>query len=424
MEDKSEINYYQQYQSKKSFDCDLYIMIPCEMEDDVESAPKIQEAERDKVADKWLYEVNDYLHTFISGEIVDHIRSYFLGRKRLAYLSINYDEKAEGQEDAYLFLLQHGQADLYLLVIAVFLPKNSVTRLVEQSASDSLFFTEGGTAVSPKDNVTRYIRDTWHLAKVGENKHLVTMSNMPDDRNEFLSMLACETYKDFLYDEQMRDYYRLSSDDIEKEAEENFSQYNFYGLYASRRNVIFIPESYSKCDTPANIEDDVTILFIIIPILFKSTAILRTNAKITAELAVHGDATMRTIDNLYTEFGKTVVFWEDDVYRDITTSNIAKHINQAFRTDQIMESYLFKQNFLTQIVKLHDVQSSNREGKVLNTVVIILTIIQVLPVLTDFWAWLGKNEYIFGKAGLAGGGTAALLIIILIAYRHYRRNNP
>lgn len=414
-------NYYQQYQPRRSFDSDLYIMIPCEMEDGFASASKIQEAKRDQVADKWLFEVNDYLHTFISVDIADHIQSHFIGRKPLACLGINYDRQVEGQEDAYLFLLQHDQSDLYLLVIAVFLPGSSVTRLMEQSASNDLFLVESGAAASPKVNVIQYIRDTYHLAKVGESKHLLTISNMPDDRNEFLSMLACETYKDFLYDPQMRDYYRLSSDDVAREADENFSQYDYYELYASRRSVVFVPEKYSKDDRLSNIEDDATILFILIPILFKSTAILRTNAKITSALAVHGDATIETIDSLYTEFGKTVIFWEDDIYRDITTSNIASHINEAFRTKQVMESYLFKQNFLTQIVKLHDVESSNREGKILNTVVIILTVIQVMPVLTDFWAWLGSSGYTPGTLELAGGGMVALLVVILIAYRHAKR---
>lgn len=417
-----EVNYSQQYQPRKSFDSDLYIMVPCELEDGIAPAPKIREAQRDEVAERWLFHVNDYLHTFISAEIADHIRGYFLGKRPLACLGVNYDDKVEGQEDAHLFLLQHEQSDLYLLVIAVFLPHGSVTRLVEQSASDQLFFATDKETALPEGSVSRYVRDTYHLVKVGEDKHLLVLSNMPDDRNEFLSMLACETYKDFLYDEKTRDYYRLSSDDVARQAEENFSQYSFYELYASRKSVVFIPEAYSANDRLANIEDDVAILFVLIPILFKSTAILRTNSKITSALAVHGDATIKTIDGLYAEFGKTVVFWEDDIYRDITTSNIARHINEAFRTDQIMDSYLFKQNFLTQIVKLHDVQSSNLEGKILNTVVIVLTVIQVMPVLTDFWAWLGDNGCELGRVGLAGGGMAALLAVILIAYRHAKKD--
>ena len=71
------------------------------------------------------------------------------------------------------------------------------------------------------------------------------------------------------------------------------------------------------------------------------------------------------------------------------------------------------------IVSLKDIQDSNRESKILNIIVLILTIIQVIPLIFDFLSWIFKFEFNIDISNdkYWFNTSIVLLIIIIVIVR-------
>ena len=104
-------------------------------------------------------------------------------------------------------------------------------------------------------------------------------------------------------------YYLLDSKEINNLANNNFSQYKYYELYASKYSVIYILNTFSD-DLILNIQDEITILYIMELIMFQSASVLRTNNRVIKELSKEGTVSLKFIEELYREFGKTIKFWK------------------------------------------------------------------------------------------------------------------
>ena len=260
-------------------------------------------------------------------------------------------------------------------------------------------------------NINEFMKNKFKLERCGEAKTLLSLSNKPKDSLEFNCMLASETYKSFADDGH---YYRLTSEEIEKASKDNFSQYDFYEIYAYKSAVIYILKTFGDNDI-LNIQDEIPILFIMELIMLQSASVLRTNNEIIEQLSKGGTVSLRFIENLYKEFGKTIRFWNKDVFKYITVQNISSKINEAFDTKNITEEYYKNQDFLEHIVNLRDIQDSNKESKILNIIVLILTIVQVIPIIIEFVNWFfSLNIKNFGFIYWVDLSILLLILVILL----------
>ena len=86
--------------------------------------------------------------------------------------------------------------------------------------------------------------------------------------------------------------------------------------------------------------------------------------------------------------------------------------------DTPYECYYKNQDFLEHIVNLRDVQNSNRESKILNIIAIVLTIVQVVPLIIEFINWIFetnfKNLNIFSTKYIFGVSTLLIIILIIL----------
>ena len=221
-------------------------------------------------------------------------------------------------------------------------------------------------------------------------------------------------------------YYKLNSKELTEKSKDNFSQYNFYDIYASKSSVVYVLNTFSD-NLILNIQDEVPILFIMEIIMFQEASVLRTNNRITEQLSQNGSVSLKFIENLYKEFGKTIRFWNKYVFKYETVQNLAVKLNNAFETQNTLDEYHKNQEFLEHIVSLRDIQSSNRESKILNFIVLILTLIQVIPVVMQFIDWLFKTNFnpinIFDPKYLLSLSTILILIIILLIKKRRDKNN-
>ena len=278
----------------------------------------------------------------------------------------------------------------------------------KKESNDNIFIYDESNKMI---NINDFMKNKFKLERCGEAKTLLSLSNKPKDSLEFNCMLASETYKSFADDGH---YYRLTSEEIEKASKDNFSQYDFYEIYAYKSAVIYILKTFGDNDI-LNIQDEIPILFIMELIMIQSASVLRTNNEIIEQLSKGGTVSLRFIENLYKEFGKTIRFWNKDVFKYVTVQNISSKINEAFDTKNITEEYYKNQDFLEHIVNLRDIQDSNKESKILNIIVLILTIVQVIPIIIEFVNWFfSLNIKNFGFIYWVDLSILLLILVILL----------
>ena len=352
----------------KTFKSDIYIMIPFKSIGQV-IIPK--DIKSDENAKEYLNCIEEYSNYQCNNKVTKDLKRNFIGKNYIACLNYNYDGNVITKEPIYMFITYHKSTGLYLLTIMNLKNKFSPTQIQDQVTTDNIFvYDESNNMV----NINEYMKNHYNLERCGEAKTLLSISNKPENQLEFNCMLASETFKSFVDNGQ---YYRLTSKEIEKASNDNFSQYDFYEIYAYKSSVIYVLKTFGDNDI-LNIQDEIPILFIMEFIMFQSASVLRTNNEIIEQLSKGETVSLKFIEKLYKEFGKTIRFWNKDVFKYVTVQNVSSKINDAFGTKNIIEEYYKNQNHLEHIVNLRDIQDSNRESKILNIIVLILTIVQVI----------------------------------------------
>lgn len=396
----------------KTFKSDMYIMIPYTsyIIHEQLNADKVE----DEISKEFVKCMNEYSCYGCNNKVTEDFKRIFIGKNQLACFNYEYDKNVVEKENVYLFLTQHKSTGLYILTIADFKNEYSPTQLEDQVTTNEIFvYDEQGKKI----NIDIYMENEFNLKRCGDAKTLLAISNKPEEELEFRCILASETYKNFI---ECESYYKLMSKEIKEASNDNFSQYDFYDIYASKSAVVYVLKTFNKDDVIANIRDEVPILFIVELIMFQSASVLRTNRRIIEKLSKNGTVSLKFIENLYKEFGKTIRFWDKDVFKYITVQNISSKINKAFETNNILEEYYKNQSFLEHIVNLRDIQNSNKESKILNIIVLILTLIQVVPIFIEFINWIfntGIRSNIFNYAYIIDLSLLIVVVIIIVLKR-------
>lgn len=392
---------------KKTYKSDIYLMIPYTSKRDI--IIKENEAEVDEYTKEFLESINKYSTTQCREDVTKEIERYFIGKNNLCCMSFDYEQEEVHKEPIYMFISKHKKTGIYMLILMNLKNEFSPTHIQDQLSTDNIYIYDGEQRI----HVDKYMMNKYGFERCGTAKNLISISNKPEDEMEFKCMLSSETYKP---DQTM--YYLLDSKEINNLANNNFSQYKYYELYASKYSVVYILNTFSD-DLILNIQDEITILYIMELIMFQSASVLRTNNRVIKELSKEGTVSLKFIEELYREFGKTIKFWNKDIFKYETVQFISTKINDAFETHQIYEEYTKNQQFLEHIVSLKDIQDSNRESKILNIIVLILTIIQVIPLIFNFLSWIFKFEFNIDISNdkYWFNTSIVLLIIIIVIVR-------
>ncbi len=392
---------------KKTYQDDVYIMIPF-----TGKISKINE-EDNELANNYIEVMNKYSYYECNDSIASELKRKFIGKETLMCLSDDYDGTISGKETAYLFLTSHETTNLHILTILI--PNNhSITSEIQDNAiSEHLTIEKDNNII----NINDYIFDKYNLVKCGACKTIMCMSKKPDDQLELYNLLSAEVYKGKYNTKYTSGH--ITSKEIITSSEDNISQYKFYEAYVSLNSILYIFNDFNN-DFSRNIEYEALILFIVELTIFQNSAISRTNKKIVDGLKHEGNVSLTFIEQLYKEFGKTSVFWNTNNFKYNTSQNLANKINDSFKTKEMLEAYQRNQSFLEHIVDLKNVQESNKENMLLNLIALILTILQVIPLIVQFLKWVvGGNTYIaYGTTG-----TITLFTIFIIVIIIKRKNN-
>lgn len=416
----------------KSYKSDIYLLLP--LADNVknhrmdalfdskenQNVPEIPEA--------LLEGLNDCLTYEMSNAVLEELETLYLDEFTFLHTTDDYPPEGEeivvGTEKMYAILTAHRPTHMYVLTLLLPDSPFSTTQVLDQMSYGYL------KIVDPENpgkyiGIYEYIRKKYGLLKCGDAKSLLCMSNKPKDPREFQNILSAEVYNSMHID------YHIQSKEIEERCNTNYAQYDYYEVYLSDVVIAFVMKEFSE-DIFDRIALTATYAFIAELVMFQNTSLAKTNIKITNSLANNGDISHEEVHALYTEFGKTVRFWEIRNFKYNGTQAEAACITKAFSNEELKQTYYEHQEFLERIVELKSAQTEAVNGTVLNIIATVLAFIQIqgfaVDLLANFYNFLGVEaqyaEHTFTTLIIGGTFTIILVYIILLKKRKniYRRN--
>ncbi len=324
----------------------------------------------------------------------------------LACYDDDYDDIPLYDEPVHLFITGHRETGLYIVTLAVMNNSYIPTQLIDQMSAGHLDISprKGEGYVSIED----YIRDRFKLEKCGEPKCVVCLSNEPEDRDELAYLLSGETYISKHIDYHIRPHL------LDKLLEDH-SSYDYYTSYISNSVIAFVfADGYYSDVILERLDSAASVIFVVEIVLFQNTAILRTNKKVVQELSdEEEEVSQQNIEDLYIEFGKTMRFWNSDIFKYPYSQREADEVIHSFGIDKTLEDYYRNQQFLDRMIELKSNIAEQESGNVMNNILFFLSIIEgsSITVAAFAWAYALVNG---GEWAVGDGGKVAWIALFIL----------
>jgi hypothetical protein len=176
---------------------------------------------------------------------------------------------------------------------------------------------------------------------------------------------------------------QISSPEICEAADNNIAQYRYYSMYVSETCEVEVPVPFRET-YELRIPDATLTLFIMEMTLLQEAALSRVNLRVSREIQRYhyasNDDPLSVIEGLGQEFADAMLLWNIRNFRYRTAQNLADHFSRAFRIEKLREHFNASRRLLEQLIDIHSTRLAERENRVINTLLVILTTLQVLPV--------------------------------------------
>ena len=391
---------------EKTYDNDIYFFIPMTSDGTDGSFNKILNAEKRMHTDDedFDYVPTEDLSKLPFGELYckvlnrhveyecnseafkgKNMRRVYLGEFSLALYDDDYDGIPLDYIKTHIFATIHKNTGLYVLTIAI--PENRLnpTQLIDQMSTGHLYISPDPKTKEYK-KADEYFGSLYNLTACGEAKCVICMSKEPENPLELPYILSGETMTSKHIDYKIRPEHR-------EKLTRCRAIYDYYDSYISRSVIAFVFKDYSE-EKRERILDEASELFIVEIVLFQNTAVLRTNQKVVKELADNKDIYVADIDDLYIEFGKTVLFWNSDIFKYPFSQIEANEVIESFGIKETLEDYHRNQQFLDRLIELKSNIVEQKSDKTMNNILFFLSCIEGSSVTLGavLWIWhLFKN---------------------------------
>jgi hypothetical protein len=386
----------------ESFNADVYIFLPM-----LRSAEAIPPAE---ICSEELREFIKTMDETAEFECRRDINKQ-IERRPLETLKIGIDPDACSEDDVLAFaeadiaMVLHKNSPLILATLIFKRVSFDITSLLDQMSVGELSIKSGET-------LAEYFYRNYKCRTVGDGKALVCISEKPGA--DIMSMLSGEEYN------RSRVAYNPRPEALKQESTENLAQYDFYECYASRRTVIYVLPSMRGKSFSDNLNDEAAMVFIMELLMFRHNAIESVGAQVLSNLAETRKLKLKDIEELYINFGRTLIFWEKENYKYAGAQRLADSIAGRFEFDAEQESFYRKLGQIEHIVELRNSQQTEREGKIINAIAIFLAFLQVAPFLTNLFTDM-ELPYWTMLPGL--GVLTVFFLAVFFARRRRKKNN-
>lgn len=207
--------------------------------------------------------------------------------------------------------------------------------------------------------------------------------------------------------------YKIRREVLDRLESNNAAKYDFYDLYLSQTGIVYLIDGFSDVSA-ANLENESLLIFICEIAILQNAAISRINGQIVDELMQNSNISASKTLKLQVEFGKTILLWDNSIYRYYISQALSDDIVKAFGTDRLLEEYKRNSSHIEQIAALKNGISSEIEGRILNILAFILSISELIQIVRGL---INVANGHFLEIGLSGGGIALLIVILLLIRR-------
>lgn len=443
----------------KTFQDDVYLFIP--YVDNVEN-PKMptflankatgeHDAVLPEIVQTMLEELDDCLKYEYKSDVVDEVQRVSLGEFKLMHTLDLYPESPDeiphivGEETVYVSLLAHQRSHMY--VVMLFIPNCAYsTSQLEDQVSQKYLMIRNQDDVDQKGyyvykNLNEYLFDEYGLIQCGNGKSILCMSKKPETDQEFLNILAGESYN------SMRQDFFIRYKKLEDSAKDNRAIYDYYEAYMTESVVaIIFGENVFKIDKnslnknraeiekgKARVKLTATYVFIVEMIMFQNIALNRVINKVSKALSHDGDIDYDYVMQLNEDYAKTVKFWQSNNFKYFGTQREAEQIRRAFDNDELLANYRSQQDFLEHMVEVKTARNEHRSDLTMNIILFMLAIVEardyITQIISGIYSTIGGDISIAESASgtfdtlLLGIGPLILVIVLTLRKKRYRENN-
>lgn len=445
----------------KTFHDDVYLFIPYvenpknpKMADFLaKKAAGECEAVLPDVVQKMMEELDGCLKYEYNSDVVDELQRVALGDFQLMHTLDLYPDSPEelphivGEERVYVSLLAHQRSHMY--VVMLFIPNCKYsTSQIEDQVSQKYLMIRNQDDVDQKGyyvykNLNEYLFDEYGLIQCGNGKSILCMSKKPETDQEFLNILAGESYN------SMRQDFFIKYPQLEERAKDNKAIYDYYEAYMTQsvlalifgEEVFELDKSNPNCDK-AEIEKSkervsltATYVFIVEMTMFQNIALNRVVNKVSRALSHDGDIDYDYVMQLNEDYAKTVKFWQSNNFKYFGTQREAEQIRRAFDNDEILANYRSQQEFLDHMVEVKTARSEHKSDLIMNIVLFMLAIvggkdyiIQIIQSIYSAFNFSGDISIIESAKGtfdtlFLGIGPLIAVIVVTLRRKRYREND-
>ncbi len=380
---------------------DVFIMIP--VEGKLKKGIGIKES---AVGRSYIQAITATARYECNETIADSVERESLGKAKLAYLSDEYDFDHVKWIDCHILFSYQRISDLGVLQIVIQSCQEEDSQIGDIVSSNHVVLQ-----VDDKEMKLEQYIESLNLRKSGDIRCIYCNDIKEKDENQLNYLLAGETAQSEHSD------YKIAQAVMNDLGKVNLAKYDFYEMYASTRAIVYLLKDYAK-DSSSNYERESLLLFICEIAIMQNAAVSRINQQIVDELLQNSNISSRKTLKLQTEFGKTVLLWDNSVFNYYLAQELSDSIVKAFDTERLMDEYSRNSQHIEQIASLKSGIAADVEAKVLNILALILSISELIELIKGIVGYIKGKEVAFG----VGGGVSVLLIIVLILIINRRRN--
>lgn len=379
---------------------DIYIMLP--ISGNLKESGKHA---KDDLAIRYNKELSETARYECDEAFADTIKRKEIGGLLVSYMSDEYNEKDVEWLEGFCCCAYQKQSDLGILQICI--PSCSK----EDSQIGDIVFT-GHMKIQHKSrrySISDFVK-ALGFSQVGKIRIVYCNSLERKSEEQLAYLLAGETAASEHID------YKISPEMINELIQNEISKYDFYELYASQKSLVYLLKDFSS-NFLDNIENEALLLYICEVAMLQNAAISRINGQITDELMQNSDISSRRTLKLQVEFGKTIMLWDNMVYKYYMSQELSNDIVRAFGTDRLFEDYSRNSSHIEQIAALKSGIASDVEGKILNVLAFVLSISQVIALVRNLIDYASVHPV---TTGISGGTIALVVVVLAIVRRKFK----
>ena len=297
---------------------DIFVMVPV-------SGPRCAPHRSNAFTSAYLQQLNSVSQYECSSQIVETIERNYLGTIEIAYLDDEYNSQNIEWIPGQCFLTYQKMTGLGVFQLLLPSFQKDPSQVGDIVSSQHLKIRTGSHDFSLQD----FLKLQQKLDICGKVRVLYCSSLKQKNTKELEYLLAGETANSEHID------FKLENSEIQRQAKNDLSVYDFYELYASSCSLVYYFDGFSD-SFEENIEDEALLIFICELAILRNAAIARINNQIVEELMQNSDISAKQTLKLQVEFGKTAILWENNVYHyenvQILSDRISNVPNSLQRT--------------------------------------------------------------------------------------------